>query len=155
MTYLASDVSGNSVSASPNSSYWQKIHQSPWVMGQVSFSWDHLSNTRSSYYRQQNGYWHANTMMSTAQGKFLTSLLRQAFKCNGFLDMKNCQVVSAQGWGPGCSGAYCTLRISRRAEFLGSSRGEWGGTLCLAEAGVLHSHVLTPKKSNDKWGKAE
>lgn len=87
-------------------------------------------------------------------GKLLTSLLRQAFKCNGLLDMKNCQVVSAQGWGPGFSGAYCTLRISRRAEFLGSSRGQHGGTLCLAEAGVLHSCVLTPK-STDKWGKAE
>ena len=88
-------------------------------------------------------------------GKLLTSLLRQAFKCNGLLDMKNCQVVSAQGWGPGFSGAYCTLRISRRAEFLGSSRGQRGGTLWLAEAGVLHSHVLTPKKSTDKWDKAE
>lgn len=82
------------------------------------------------------------------QGKHpLTSLLRQAFMCRGLLDMKNCQVVSAQGWGPGLSGAYCTLRISRRAEFLGSSRGHHGDNQCLAEAAALHSHVLTPRKS--------
>lgn len=33
-------------------------------------------------------------------------------------DMRNCRVVSAMGWGPGLSGAYWTLRITRRTEFL-------------------------------------
>lgn len=69
--------------------------------------------------------------------------------------MKNCHVLSAQGWGPGFSGAYCTLRISRRAESLESSRGQHSGKLCLAEAGVLHSHVLTRKKPTDKRVKVE
>lgn len=58
----------------------------------------------------------------------LTSLLRQAFRCRGLLDMKNCQVLSEQGLGPGFSGAYCTFRTSRRAEFLGSSRGQHDDT---------------------------
>lgn len=48
-----------------------------------------------------------------------TSLSRDASRCSGLSDMRNCRVVSAMGWGPGRSGAYWTLRITRRTEFLG------------------------------------
>lgn len=33
--------------------------------------------------------------------------------------MRKWRVVSAEGWGPGFSGANCTFRITRRTEFLG------------------------------------
>lgn len=146
--------SSNGISASPNTSYWQHIRalecwaksvsaETIWVTHKVAALGSKMHIGMPILWCPQ------------PRGKLLTSLLRQAFKCNGLVDMKNCQVVSAQGWGPGFSGAYCTLRISRRAEFLGSSRGRHGGTSCLAEAGVLHSRVLTPKKPNDKWSKSE
>lgn len=32
--------------------------------------------------------------------------------------MRKWRVVSADGWGPGFSGANCTFRITRRTEFL-------------------------------------
>lgn len=39
--------------------------------------------------------------------------------------MRKWRVVSAEGWGPGFSGANCTFRITRRTEFLGAEmRGE-------------------------------
>lgn len=116
------------------------------MLGHIILSCDHLSNTQSSCFEQQNAYWHMHTLKSTTQGKLLTSLLRQAFKCSGFLDMKNCQVVSALGWGPGLSGAYCTLRIGRRAEFLGSSTGQHGGALCLAEPEFCIHMWLHPRR---------
>lgn len=145
-----SNVFGNRVSATPHSSHWQKLHWSPWVLGQVSLSWESSKMFTGLQIPR----------CPQPKGKCsLTSLLRQAFRCRGLLDMKNCQVVSAQGWGPGFSGAYCTLRISRRAEFLGSSRGQQDNvtddTQCLAETGALHSHVLTPEKSLTRGCKAE
>lgn len=51
-----------------------------------------------------------------------TSLSRDASRCSGLSDMRNCRVVSAMGWGPGRSGAYWTFRITKRTEFLG---GRW------------------------------
>lgn len=36
--------------------------------------------------------------------------------------MRKWRVVSAEGWGPGFSGANCTFRITRRTEFLGVGR---------------------------------
>lgn len=53
-----------------------------------------------------------------------TSLSRDASRCSGLSDMRNCRVVSAMGWGPGRSGAYWTLRITKRTEFLGGEDGE-------------------------------
>ena len=47
-----------------------------------------------------------------------TSLSREASRCKGLSDMRNCLVVSAVGWGPGLSGAYCTFLMTRRTEFL-------------------------------------
>lgn len=67
--------------------------------------------------------------------------------------MKNCHVVSAQGWGPGCSGAYCTFRINRRAEFLRSSRRQQ--VHCAWQRQEFCTHVLMLRKSTDKWNKAE
>lgn len=150
MTYLASNVSQPPLAAVIDRNYTRVLMC--WVK---SVSAESISVTKSAALGSKmhislSILWHTQPC-----GKLLTSLLREAFRCNGLLDMKNCQVVSAQGWGPGFSGAYCTLRISRRAEFLGSSRGQHGGTLCLAEAAALHSHVLTHENSTDKWGKAE
>lgn len=114
------------------------------MVGQVSLSWDRVWVTHKIDALGSKTHIGIEILWcSYPRGKLLTSLLRQAFKFNGLLDMKNCHVVSAQGWGPGCSGAYCTFRINRRAEFLRSSRRQQGGTLCLAEAGVLHSCAYT------------
>lgn len=132
--------------------------QPPLAMPLTGITLEPLSagTSQSQLRKQQSAHWPADTRCPQPQGKHpLTSLLRQAFRCRGLLDMKNCQVVSAQGLGPGFSGANCTLRISRRAEFLGKSRGQHGDTWCLAEAGVLHSHMLRPKNPLTRWGKAE
>lgn len=48
-----------------------------------------------------------------------TSLSSEASRCKERSDMRKWRVVSALGWGPGCSGAYCTFRITSRTEFLG------------------------------------
>lgn len=49
-----------------------------------------------------------------------TSLSREASRCRDRSDMRKWRVVSAEGWGPGFSGANCTFRITRRTEFLGA-----------------------------------
>lgn len=41
-----------------------------------------------------------------AKSKPPTSLSREASRCKGLSDIRNCLVVSAVGWGPGLSGAY-------------------------------------------------
>lgn len=51
-----------------------------------------------------------------------TSLSRDASRCRDRSDMRKWRVVSAEGWGPGFSGANCTFRITSRTEFLGAGR---------------------------------
>lgn len=152
MPSLASNDSDNGVPPSSSRSYCQKHLRS--VQYKSGSAETEFGNTQNSCLG--NRMLIGIEVQWCPRGKLLTSLLRQAFRCNGLLDMKNCHVVSAQGWGPGSSGANCTLRINSRAEFLGSSRRYQDGTLCLAEAGVLHSHMLNKlKKPTDKWNKGE
>lgn len=55
-----------------------------------------------------------------------TSLSREASRCRDRSDMRKWRVVSAEGWGPGFSGANCTFRITSRTEFLGWGWGQKG-----------------------------
>lgn len=49
----------------------------------------------------------------------LTSLSREASRCRDLRsDMRKWRVVSAEGWGPGVSGANCTFLMMSRTEFL-------------------------------------
>lgn len=47
-----------------------------------------------------------------------TSLSREASRWRERSDIRKLRVVSTIGCGPGFSGAYCTLRITSRTEFL-------------------------------------